>query len=1122
MKRAFTKAFLASALAVTAMTAACGSGDGMPAYANVTVSFDETIVVDQLRFEVLRDNSLIADPAVRPENAGGPLTTAITVTIIVPEAVEGRDISVRAVGLYQGAEVTSGRIDNIRPLPGRGVDVNIVLGHVLQTFTVDPTSVVLPLGATQQILASATFSDERNGDVSEQCEWVSSNTDIITVSMEAGSRGLAKAVGQGEAVISVSLQGQTIQVPVRVDARRIVTLEVVPELLNMALGNTAVLTATASYSDGDTENVSANPGAEWSSSNPGAVMVDSEGNVTTVNSGNAQITVRFGGLQAVVPVSVSVPVITEVVIEPKDTRIARGFTRQFFAYGIRTDGSRLNITSLVSFSIEPSDKATITTLGLVTGNQVGEVVITAVSPDGPVGTVTAEITDATLQRFSISPTTPTVPQGQPVTFVATGVYSDGTDSDITSLCTWTSSNTNVATVPAGSATYNTNPPSAVTGSTTVTATPPVGSVPGPVTTVLTVSSAVLKAITVAPSSSSIAKGQTATFTATGILTDDTTTDLTTVAVWQSTNTAAATMSGNIATAVNTGQTTIRASFGGFQGTATLTVTAAQLQSIAITPTPVSIIVGTNRAMTATGTYTDGTRTITTQVTWSIIGQMPAVAGETVATIGVADGIVVGSHAGTAQIQATLSGVTRTAPLTVVNTQLQTIDILPATPSVITGATVTLTARGSFDNGTQQDITTTCQWDSLDPTKASVNNAGSSKGIVTGIASPSARITATRNGVTGQRTVTISDAVVTSVTIDQAPGPRTLAAGATINLTATAHYNNGQDAPVTTTGVWSSSNTAAATVDNGATFGGRLNTATGITGNLSTNITVTFGGQTSPNYQVNVTPAALNTITVTPNPFSAAAGESGNLTAMGAYADGSSRNITNDVTWSIPAAASGIATISNAAGEKGRVTTVAQGSTVATATLGAVTGNADVNVNPATTVSVSVTCDAYTTPHGVALQCHALATLTNSTQTDITANPNVTWTIVPESVATGTVSAGLVTGSSQGILRVRCRRNTSGISGDSPDITITAPVVRSIAVTPGTASVAATGTQQFQADATYTDNNVVTNVSASWGSSDTNVATCDASGLCTTVNPGSTTITATFGGRSGTAELTCTP
>jgi len=158
---------------------------------------------------------------------------------------------VRATGFYQGEPVTSGRIYNIVPLPGRSVEVRITLGHVLQTFTVDPSSVSLPRGATEQLLANATFSDENDGDVSEQCTWTSSNTSIITVSMDPGSRGLAKAVGEGNAIITVVLQDQSLQVPVTVTARRLEGLSLAPSLLSLALGNSAVLQATAVYSDGD-------------------------------------------------------------------------------------------------------------------------------------------------------------------------------------------------------------------------------------------------------------------------------------------------------------------------------------------------------------------------------------------------------------------------------------------------------------------------------------------------------------------------------------------------------------------------------------------------------------------------------------------------------------------------------------------------------------------------------------------------------------------------------------------------------------------------------------------------------------------------------------------------------
>ncbi|MGB7865327.1 MAG: Ig-like domain-containing protein, partial [Candidatus Sulfotelmatobacter sp.] len=88
---------------------------------------------------------------------------------------------------------------------------------------------------------------------------------------------------------------------------------------------------------------------------------------------------------------------------------------------------------------------------------------------------------------------------------------------------------------------------------------------------------------------------------------------------------------------------------------------------------------------------------------------------------------------------------------------------------------------------------------------------------------------------------------------------------------------------------------------------------------------------------------------------------------------------------------------------------------------------------------------------------------------------------------------------------------------------TAPLLVSIAVTPGSASVAAGYTQQFTATGTYsngTTQNLTT--TASWTSSNTSVATIKAkTGLATSVAQGTTTITATSGKISGSATLTVT-
>src|ERR1700730_2438031 len=83
---------------------------------------------------------------------------------------------------------------------------------------------------------------------------------------------------------------------------------------------------------------------------------------------------------------------------------------------------------------------------------------------------------------------------------------------------------------------------------------------------------------------------------------------------------------------------------------TLTVPAAALRSIAVTPPSPSIAKRTTQQFTATGTYSDGsTQNITTSVTW-------ASATTSVASIGASTGLATGVAVGTSQITATQGSI----------------------------------------------------------------------------------------------------------------------------------------------------------------------------------------------------------------------------------------------------------------------------------------------------------------------------------------------------------------------------------------------------------------------------------------------------------------------------------
>src|SRR6202012_4038405 len=90
------------------------------------------------------------------------------------------------------------------------------------------------------------------------------------------------------------------------------------------------------------------------------------------------------------------------------------------------------------------------------------------------------------------------------------------------------------------------------------------------------------------------------------------------------------------------------------GSASLTVTAAALVSIEVTPVSPSIALGTTQQLVATGVYTDhSTRNLTSQVAWTSRATWIATVSNDKGSVGLVAPVTVGSS----QISASLSGVT---------------------------------------------------------------------------------------------------------------------------------------------------------------------------------------------------------------------------------------------------------------------------------------------------------------------------------------------------------------------------------------------------------------------------------------------------------------------------------
>ncbi len=444
------------------------------------------------------------------------------------------------------------------------------------------------------------------------------------------------------------------------------TLLVAPADSNSSIapGTTAQFTATGTFTDNSKRNVTSS--VTWDSSDPGTATISAQGLATaTTNIGSTVISAISGGITGTTTLTTSH--VNSITIAPATPPcIAPGMTQQYAATGTLDDSTVQNLTSFATWTSSDIGVATVIdapgSKGLATAVAPGIANIQA-TYDSKLGF--ASLTSSAVASIVTTPTSTSIPKGTKQQFTAIGTLSSSCTNtqDVTSLATWTTSNTTVATVSdtPGSKGLAT---AVDVGSATIAAT--IDSVPS-VSATLTVTQPVLESIEATPANQTIALGQTKQFIATGTFSNGTTLNLSSSVNWNSSDIGVATISNTVgtnglATSKAQGTTTITASFSGItSNAATLTVTPAQLVSITIIPASASIPFGTAINFSATGTFTDGSSLdLTKSVNWVSSDTSVAFFNNTPGFQNQAIPLSVG----TTTITATLGSISSTALLTV--------------------------------------------------------------------------------------------------------------------------------------------------------------------------------------------------------------------------------------------------------------------------------------------------------------------------------------------------------------------------------------------------------------------------------------------------------------------------
>lgn len=846
------------------------------------------------------------------------------------------------------------------------------------------------------------------------------------------------------------------------------------------------------------------------------------------------------------------PSLTRIEVTPGAASVAAGIVHNFTAVAVFEDNARQVLTQDATWTVADEAIASVGDAAGSKGQALGLAQgVTTVNATyaGVVGQATLTVTAAELVSLTVLPNPASVAAGRTQQFNATGLFTDNTTADLTEQVTWTSSNQGVATVESvefrtvrargavpGLAT------GVAPGEATITATHAATGKSG--TAQFMVTAAELTGIEVTPTNSSVAKGLTQQFTATGHFTDNTTQDLTDQVGlnWTTSDESVASISnvspwkGQASThAIGTVLITATDSLTGLSGQTELTVTAAELASIAVEPTNPSVPLGQPQQFVATGVYTDNNRQdLTAQVTWASSSPQTATVSNDPANPGQATPVAVGQTTITATDPTT--SVAGDTVLTVSPAALVSIEVTPAASSIAKGRSQQFTATGTFSDTTTRDITQEVTWFSSQEAVATLSNAEASKGLAlgTGVGQADVKAVDPTTQVEGSTILAVTPAELVSLQVT--PAVSLLPLGTSQQMTCTGTFTDNTTQDLTGTVTWTSADGAIATVSNEAATKG-LVTPVDLGGPIAIRATDP-GTAIRAEANVEVVAAALASIAVTPVDPSIAKGRDQQFTATGTFSDQSTRDLTDDVTWS--SGDEQVATITNDVPRRGAVPNVADGAGLATGlkvgqtTITAtfpgteITDSTVLTVTAAELVALEVLPGNPSVAKGRDQQFQATGTFSDQSTADVT--EQVTWSSSAEGVATVSNAPGAkghATGVNVGQASITATDPATQVTG-STNLTVTAAELVSIAVTPADASVEQLKTLQFTATGTYTDEseqNLTDTVTWSTGSVDiATISNADGSrGLATGLEIGQTTVIATDPATSiaGSTNLTVT-
>jgi uncharacterized protein YjdB len=299
----------------------------------------------------------------------------------------------------------------------------------------------ISVGQSEQLTATAKYSDGSTKNITSSVSWTSSSAGIATV----GKSGLLTAIATGQVQIAATLDVISGSMTFSV-THTLVSVSVVPSgsVYTTSVGSALQINAFANYNDGTSSNVTSN--AVWTSSAPTIASVSGGGLLTPLAAGSVAVQANYGGMTGSAKLSVTDNLVS-LSINAGANAVNVGGSLQLTAMGTYQDGRPPQSVSGVTWSSSATSLATVNNAGLVSGLKSGTVTISA-----SIGSLSASIQLSVvpvLQSIALSPIGPALLVRAQEQFHALGSYNDGSTQDLTTTANWTTSDTSKASAAAG-------------------------------------------------------------------------------------------------------------------------------------------------------------------------------------------------------------------------------------------------------------------------------------------------------------------------------------------------------------------------------------------------------------------------------------------------------------------------------------------------------------------------------------------------------------------------------------------------------------------------------------------------------------------------------------------------